>query len=307
MKVVTDSGMNLAPVMARDLDIRVVPHTIQLGNKTYRSDVDIDAASFYGLLESTGAFPTTSLPAPGAFAAVYRELAVEDPDILSIHISSGLSATAQAARTAAEMVPEANVTVIDSLTLSAAQGWLVETAARAAAAGWERERILDLLERIKTGYQSIYTIKDLRYLIHGGRISHMKGLLGSMLHLNPIIGVSKTDGSYEQLGIARTEKRAVRALVRQMEQCYEPGMALRVQLVHGQNLEGLELLREAVEQRFVCHWLPTTHMTVVLGAHTGPSLVGMGAAPQALFADFPAPAIATEPRPQLAGRPCPVR
>jgi len=305
VKIVTDSGMNLAPTMARDLDITIVPHIIQLGDATYRSEIDIDAGAFYGLLESTGDFPTTSLPSPGAFADVYRQLAAEDPEILSINISSGLSATAQAARTAAEMVPEAKVTVLDSLTLSAAQGWLVETAARAAKAGWAKEAILELLSRIRDGYQSVYTIKDLRYLIHGGRISHMKGLLGSMLHLNPVIGVNKSDGSYEQLGIARSEKRAVKALVSHMESCYPTGSELRVQMVHGQNLEGLDLLCRAIEKRFVCHWLPTIHMSTVLGAHTGPSLVGVAFAPQSLFSDFPAPAIATEPPPQLAGRAVP--
>ena len=79
MQIVTDSGMNLVPEMAEGLDFRVVPHTIMLQDKVYRSDIDISSDAFYQLLEETGAYPTTSLPSPGDFAAVFRDLAQSDP------------------------------------------------------------------------------------------------------------------------------------------------------------------------------------------------------------------------------------
>jgi len=288
MQIVTDSGMNLVPEMAEGLDFRVVPHTIMLQDKVYRSDIDISSDAFYQLLEETGAYPTTSLPSPGDFAAVFRDLAQSDPEILCINMSSGLSATVSAARSAAELVPEARVTVIDTLTLSAVQGWMVEAAARAARAGWSLERTVDMVTRIGQASESIYTLSDLRYLIHGGRISHMKGLIGAALHLKPIIGVEKANGTYDQLGVARTEKRACKALVRRMEHHHAPGSTLRVQIGHGDNLSAAERLREEADSVFDCQWLPTGPMTVVLGAHTGPSMVGIAYAPAALFEELPA-------------------
>ncbi|MBM3122756.1 MAG: DegV family EDD domain-containing protein, partial [Chloroflexi bacterium] len=115
MQVVTDSGvdLSLSPEEQRALRIRVVPLTVQLEGQSYREGVDIIADDFYRRLIESGAMPTTSQPSPGEFEAVYRELAAEDPEILSIHISSGLSGTINSARTAAAAVPSARITVVD--------------------------------------------------------------------------------------------------------------------------------------------------------------------------------------------------
>jgi len=142
----------------------------------------------------------TSQPSAGEFALVYRELAKTDPDILSIHISSGLSGTVNAAQAGAEMVPEARVTVVDTKTLSSPSGWQVEAAARAVKAGSSLADALALIEKIGSATDVLYTLKELKYLIHGGRISHLKGLLASMLNIKPIIGVEKVRGTYVTLG-----------------------------------------------------------------------------------------------------------
>jgi DegV family protein with EDD domain len=279
--------MNLVLETDQNLDIHIVPHAIALAGKVYRSEIDIDCAAFYRLLDETGAFPTTSLPSPGDFSQMYRQLATTDADILSIHMSSGLSGTEASARAGAAMVPEARVTVYDTKTLSAVQGWLVEAAVRAVRAGWPLERIIPLLDRLAAACESVYTLTDLKYLIHGGRISHMKGLIGAALHLKPIIAVEKVGGTYEQMGIARTEKSALQLLVKQMERRYPAGSALRVQILHGDNPEGANQLHALADAVYDCHWLPAGRMTVVLGAHTGPTMVGIAYGPEVLFRDLP--------------------
>jgi len=202
-------------------------------------------------------------------------------------MTSGLSGTFNAAQAGAATVPEANITLVDTKTLSAAAGWQVEAAARALKAGWSKEQALALVERIGAASESIYTLKELQYLIHGGRISHMKGLIASVLNLKPLIGVEKVNGTYVQLGQARTFKRAVKGLVDLIGQQHAPGSALRVQVLHSYNPEGAAMLRELVDQRFDCTWLPVSPMSLVLGAHTGPTMVGVGYAPLATFADIP--------------------
>jgi DegV family protein with EDD domain len=289
MQIVTDSGtdISLSAEQMADLGIHVVPLVVTLDGTPYRESLDIQPEEFYGLLAATDSLPSTSQPSAGDFAETYRRLAATDPDILSIHISSGLSGTVGAARAGANLVPEARVTIVDTKTLSAAAGWQVEAAARAVNAGWPKEQTLELIARIGDASDSIYTLKELRYLIHGGRISHMKGLIASLLHIKPLIGVEKEGGTYVQLGQTRSFQRAVKELVNLIAEQHAPGSALRVQVLHAYNPEGAAMLREQVDQRFDCTWLPVGPMSLVLGAHTGPSMVGVAYAPLSAFAEVP--------------------
>ena len=289
MQIVTDSGtdVSLSSEECADLNIHIVPLVVTLDGKTYREGVDVQPSDFYRLLAETGSLPVTSQPSAGDFAETYRRLAATDPDILSIHITSGLSGTLNSALAGANLVPEANVTHVDAKTLSAAAGWQVDAAARALKAGWPLDQVLALVDRVSAASDSAYTLQELKYLIHGGRISHMKGLIASVLNLKPMIGVEKVNGTYVQLGQTRSFKRAVRGLVDLMAQQHAPGSALRVQVLHAYNPEGAAMLREQVDQRFDCTWLPIGPMSLVLGAHTGPSMVGVAYAPLDAFADVP--------------------
>ena len=289
MQIVTDSGtdLSLSKEEQKELNIHVVPLNVRLDDVTYREGVDIQPAEFYPLLEKSEGMPTTSQPSAGEFADTYRKILETDQDILSIHISSGLSGTYNSAIAGAELLPEANITVIDTKTLTAAAGWQVEAAARAVKAGWPIDKVKSLMERISAASDSIYTLSDLQYLIHGGRISHMKGLIASILNIKPLIGVEKVNGTYVQLSQARTFKRAVAGLVKIISDKYAPGTALRVQVLHSFNFEGAQRLRDLVDETFDCTWLPQGHISLVLGAHTGPSMVGVAYAPQAEFDDLP--------------------
>jgi len=289
MQIVTDSGtdVGLTPEQAAELNIHIVPLVVTLDGKSYREGVDIKPEEFYPILIESGNLPITSQPPAGEFADLYRHLAVTDPDILSIHMTSGLSGTYNSALAGAEMVPEANVTHIDTKTLSAAAGWVVKSAARAVKAGWAKDKILDLTRRIGDACDSIYTLDELKYLIHGGRISHMKGIIASLINIKPMIGVEKVNGTYEQLGQVRTFKGALKGLVKVMGRKHEPGSELRVQVLHSNNPEGASLLREQVDKTYKCNWLPTGPLSLVLGAHTGPSMVGVGYGAEKLFKDFP--------------------
>jgi DegV family protein with EDD domain len=289
MQIVTDSGTDtgLTPEQAGELKVHINPLVVTLGGITYHEGVDLEPEAFYPMLEAAeDELPTTSQPAVGTLVELYRELARTDPEILSIHISSGLSGTYNAALSAAEQVPEAKVTVVDTKTLSAAAGWQVLHAARAAAAGWSRDHILEMLDTLSRSCESLYTLKELRYLIHGGRISHMKGVLASMLNIKPIIGVDTRSGIYVQRGQARSFKNALRSLVDEMEDLVGRTGQLRVQVLHAFNPQGADELQQLISDRFECRWLPNRHISLVLGAHTGPSMVGAAFAPEAVMASF---------------------
>ena len=289
MQIVTDSGTDLQITEAqrRDWHIHTVPLVVTLEGKSYKEGIDLQPEQFYPLLASTEELPVTSQPSAGDFANLYTELALTDPEILSIHISSGLSGTANSARAGAALVPQAHVTVVDTLTLSAPSGWQVEAAARGAKAGWSLDRILAKLQQINAATDVIYTLKELKYLIHGGRISHMKGLIASVLQLKPMIGVEKVRGTYVNHGQAQSFTRAVRGLGEYVAKHVRPGTKLRAQVLHSFNPEGAKQLMEEVSARFKCDWQPTGFLSLVLGAHVGPSMVGVVFAPAEVFADLP--------------------
>ncbi len=276
MQIVTDSATDTQMLQDKYIKVKIVPLKVNLGEKAYRDGVDISANDFYKVLEESSVLPITSQPSVGDFAEVYREAAKKDPDILSIHISSGLSGTVDSARAAADLVPEANITVVDTKTLSAAAGWQVAAAFKAIKAGWSLEKILAKLEEISAAAHSFYSLKELKYLIHGGRISHIKGLVASLLQIKPIIGVDKIAGKYFQVGQARSFKNALNALVDTIGKTLPDIDELKVQIAHAANPDDAELLKEKISSAFNCSWLPSGQMSFVLGAHTGPTMVGMG-------------------------------
>ncbi|MCX6081595.1 MAG: DegV family protein [Chloroflexi bacterium] len=290
MQIVTDTGMDmyLPPELMPEIPIHVVPHTITLDGISYRSGVDIQPDELQRKLMATPSFPITSQPAGGEFAAMFKSLAASgDREILSINMSSGLSGTVNAALAGAEMTPEADVTIIDTKTLCAVQGWQVAAAARALKAGWGKEQILGLIKKIGDASESIYTLDELKYLIHGGRIGHMKGLIASMLHIRPIIGVEKVGGTYSQLGNARTFDQALHGLVNLMLKYHKPGSDLRVQVLHSYNEKAVLALREMIAPVFNCNFMPINYMSPALAAHTGPSMVGVAFASMDIFKDLP--------------------
>jgi fatty acid-binding protein DegV len=115
----------------------------------------------------------------------------------------------------------------------------------------------------------------------------MKGLIASLLNLKPMIGVEKVNGTYVQKGQARTFKGAVKGLVDQMLHIHPEGTELQAQVLHAYNPEGGAMLREIVDEHFKCNWLPIGSMSLVLGAHTGRSMVGVAFAALSALAGVP--------------------
>jgi len=287
MQLVTDRGADLAPDQLEGLDLHYVPLRLTLDGKTYSSGVDLQPAEFYRMLGETESYPTTSQPSAGDFAEIYARLAKSDPEILSVHISSGLSGTLNAAKAGAAMVPEAQVTFFDTKTLSVPEGWIVLAAARALKAGWPVSKILPMLDRLRDGTDGIYTLATLKYLIHGGRISHLKGLLASLLNIKPVIGVDRESGMYATLGQEVTLRRALDKLVNVVGNRHGRENKLRIQLLHGLAPESVEILREKFAAAFDCIFETTVPVAPVLGAHTGASLVGLAVARADIYDEVP--------------------
>ena len=283
MQIVADRGADIPEAIVEKYNIKFAPLYITLGDKTYESGIDINSKEFYELLGSTTNMPTTSMPSPGDFANLFTELAKEDPDIFYVHISSGLSGTSKAAHQGAAMVQNANIELFDSKTLSCPYGWQVEAAAKSFAEGWTPKEVKNYLKSIRLFANGMFTLNDMKYLVHGGRISHIKGLLATALQLKPIIKVDKGTGKYIDAGRGRTIKGAIRQIGVLVEKMYGEGARLRIQLLHGDYNKGLEMLKKEIDQHVNAIYEETLHIAPVLGAHTGPSMVGLSVAPMDIF------------------------
>jgi len=279
MKIVTDSAADLPADEAEALGITVAPLYINFPEGEV-SSAQLTPDEFYDRLQAMApAIPTTAQPSQGMFSEYYTALAKPGEDILSIHISSGLSGTSQSARLGATHATGANVTVVDSMTLSGGERIQVLAAAFANKAGWKKEAILGLLDRIRASTELVFTLETLEYLARGGRIGRVQALAGALLHIKPVIHVSKADGKYSTVGKARTLQRAQEVIVDHMAQLYGADQPLWVTVMHGRMAQQAGDLAQALRSRMQVARMEILRVSPVLGVHTGPGVFGAVAVP----------------------------
>ncbi len=283
MKIITDATANLTAEQISALGVEVAPFQITFRGETYRDGINITPEGFYKLMrEFKEDFPATSTPSVSDLQEAYLS-APEGEEVLSIHVSAGLSASYNAGLAAANAVAnERKVHVVDLRMVSTGQGWQVEVAAKAARMGWSVEQILAAMKNMKNQTETMFTMTDMRYLIHGGRISHIKGLIASVLKIKPIVGMNDEDGRYQPRGQEMILNKAFQRMAEMVKARYGE-QKLRVQFMHGDNLPGAEALREAFKNLVDFVEDPLICLTPAIGAHAGPTVVAFAAAPLSAF------------------------
>jgi DegV family protein with EDD domain len=285
MKIVTDCAADLPFEEAQALDVDVAPLYINFPDGEVNSK-EISADEFYNRLESMSPkVPSTAQPSPGIFRDIYSKLAEKGEEVLSIHISSGLSGTLNSARQGAAEVAGAVVHLFDSMTLSGGERFHVLAAVRAARAGWSIERILERLEKIRESTEVIYTLETLSYLARGGRIGRVQALAGALLNLKPIIRVERADGKYSTAGKSRTIQKAITFIADHLEAEYGQ-TSLWVSVMHGRYAEQAEVMANMLKERLNVGKLEILRISPVLGVHTGPGIVGATVVPLHLIEDI---------------------
>jgi DegV family protein with EDD domain len=286
MKIVTDCAADLTPEDVAALDIHVAPLFIQFPEGEVSSN-DITPDDFYRRLVSIAPrIPTTSQPSSGIFADIYKKLVETSNEVMSIHISSGLSGTIESARSGAAQLPGKMITIVDSLTLSGGERFQVLAAALGARAGRSKELILEQLVKIRAATEVIYTLETLEYLQRGGRIGRVQALAGSILGIKPLIRVEKSDGKYSNMGRARTIPKALETIANHIESLYGKDTPLWISVLHGQLAEQASTLSGLVKSKVTVGKMELLRISPVLGVHTGPGLVGLAAVPIKLMEEL---------------------
>ncbi|HIC94074.1 MAG TPA: DegV family protein [Anaerolineae bacterium] len=271
IKVVTDSTADVPQELLERYDIRVVPINIQFGQETYQEGIDIDRPTFFRKLEE--AMPTTSQPSPGQFVEVYRQLAEEGHSIISLHVTSKHSGTYQSALLAKSMLPEADIEVFDTLSISMGTGYQVLAAARAAEEGRSMGEILRLLEGIRSRMHLYLTPATLKYLQKSGRVGKLAGVLASLLSIKPIIEVE--DGLLEVSEKVRTRGKALDRLVELTAQAVGTTELVKLAISHAEAHEEAEALRARLEETFNCDEMHVVDLACSLTVHGGPGIIGI--------------------------------
>jgi len=278
MKIVTDCAADLSAEELKEFGIEQAPLYIQFPEGEV-SSMDISADAFYDRLEAMQPnIPTTAMASSGIFAEIYRKVAKLDKNIFSLHISSGLSGTINAARAGGEEAKrEANVALWDTLTLSGGERFQVITAALAAKANWTMQAIQERLAKIREKTEVIYTLDTLDYLARGGRIGRVKAMAGAILHLKPVIRVD-TDGKYSTVTTARTIGKGMSEITEYLSNKYA-NAPLWVTVLHGRFADKAEELSNELKEKLNIAKLEVMRISPALGVHTGPNVVGAAVVP----------------------------
>jgi DegV family protein with EDD domain len=286
MKIVTDCAADMPMEELERFDIQAVPLYIQFPEGEVNS-ADITPDEFYDRLEKMRpAIPTTAQPSSGMFTELFQKLAKTGTNILSIHISSGLSGTINSARVGGEQVAsQAQVTVWDTMTLSGGERFQVLAAALGHKAGWTLQAIQDRLEKIRASTEVIYTLDTLEYLARGGRIGRVQALMGSVLKLKPVINVSHEDGKYSTVEKSRTIPAALEAIANNLYNIYGQ-TPVWVTVLHGRFYDAADALTKTLSAKLTIAKLEVMRISPVLGVHTGPGIVGAAVMPMRLMEEL---------------------
>ena len=277
VKVVTDSTSDIPAEVAQELGITVVPLYVHFGHETYQDGVDLSADEFYHRLVTEAELPKTSTPSSGMFTDIYEKLAAETDEIVSIHISTKLSATYNSALVGkGGMKVNCRVEVIDSLSATTGLGLLVIAAAKAALAGANLDEITAMVAQTVPMTHCFGMVDTLDYLYKGGRIGKAQALLGSMLNVKPLITIQ--DGEVYPVGRVRGRSKAIARLCELASKFHH---IKEMAVAHATTPDELELLAERLAPLFPQGQIYKSRCGPTIGTYLGPgcltiALIGEG-------------------------------
>jgi len=273
IRIVTDSTCDLPNEIIQKYDITVIPIYINLGDKSYQDGVDLPREEFYSILKSSKIIPSTSSPSIESFITAFESLAKKGADaILSIHLSSKIGGVFNVAAMAAKSLEQGFVHPFDAGQISLGTGFIVATAAKMAQAGKSLQEIIsgiqDLVERTYT----FAIVDNLKFLQHSGRISQFKTMLGSLLHIKPLL---RFHNGIATVKILRTTSSAIQYLVNAIGSL---GKIEKINILHINAPENADRLKEILTREFPGLTVSNAiEVNPAVGSHIGPGAVGIAA------------------------------
>lgn len=266
LKVVTDSSCTMEPTVRDQLNIHVVALSVMIDGMVYPDDDSLPGERFMQMMAQAKELPKTSQPPIGHFVELFDELGKDGSDVLSIHMTKGLSGTVEAARQASNL-SKANVTVIDSDTTDQALSFQVIRAAQLAQEGKTLAEVLPEVDKVRENTKLFIGVSTLENLVKGGRISRAKGLLSSLLNMKVIM-----DFDHSEL-IPIVKGRGVKTFNKWFEELKDELKRMpnvkQIGISHAEGLEITEQFKKELQQLFPEMNIPLLHTTPIIATHTG--------------------------------------
>jgi DegV family protein with EDD domain len=272
--IVTDTISCLPPDQARELGISIMPTGLVIDGRVY-PDSGISNKEFWELFYKAKDPVTTNAVTPGDFSVLFKKLAQKADSIICILVSQALSATYKSAVMAKNMVkeenPDLNIEIIDSKSAAGAEGFIVLEAARAAAAGKEPAKIVQIIQDTIPRVNFFCALETMKYLIRSGRAPKI-AVLGEWLKVKPIVSIDKKTGLVENVEKGRGMENAIEKMVALLEKEVEnqPPVSLMVHYTDG--IAAGEKLRDIITARVPCSEVYLTPYTPVMASQCGPVL-----------------------------------
>ena len=284
--VVTDTTQYLPQEVVDRHGLSLVSLYVNWNGRTDRESEMPGFGDFYGFLKSGGELPSTSQPSVGDFLAVYEPLIEAGKDIVSIHLSGGISGTVRSAEQARDALVERGVeperiVVLDSRTGCAGHGLMAVAADNAAKAGASPQAAAAAAMKLGERMTILFAVDTLEYLRRGGRIGAAQAFLGSALKIKPILSIDSEITPVERV---RTQGRAIDRLVRELQEQHDDGADIYF-LQHVQAPELAERIIARAREIYGSDPVFVSEIGPVVGTHTGPGLVGVTAFPSALIGE----------------------
>lgn len=283
--VVTDTTHYLPSEMIERHGISLVSLYVTWDGRTERESEMADYHAFYAHLKSVeGSLPSTSQPSVGDFLAVFEPLIEDGADILSVHLSGGISGTVRSAEQARESLVERGVAperiaVLDSRTGCAGHGAMAIAAANAAKGGADLGGAAEAAQALRERMTIVFAVDTLEYLRRGGRIGSAQAWIGSALKIKPILSI---EGEVLPVERVRTSGRAFERLVKELRTHREAGADVYF-IQHVQAPEAAERVADAGREIYGRDPAVICELGPVIGTHTGPGLVGVMGLPSDLL------------------------
>lgn len=271
IRIITDSACDLPAAMAAGHDITMVPLAIRFGSDEFAAGRSLSTDEFWARCATSAALPETSAPSPGAFQDAFAAASSAGYDgVVCLTLSSGVSATYQSARTAADNFDgDIPVQVIDSRSMTMGYGLMLLAASELASKGATLDEITAEVDAMIPNVQVFGAVDTLEHLEKGGRIGGARALLGSLLSIKPVITV--IDGAVGEESKQRTRARSLRYLA---DKAKAAGTIDRIAVCNGAAPD-IDVFLDMLGDVHSNHPMIVVDLGPIIGTHTGPGTVGL--------------------------------
>jgi uncharacterized protein len=269
--LVTDSTCDLSQDLIDNYQVNLLPLSINFGENHYLDKVTMQPDQFYTLLNENEEYPKSAQVNEKAFFNLYSHLASHYDSIIAIQLSDKLSGTYSSSLKAAQAVSkEFNkpISVINSKSISGGLGLLILRAARAIEEGYSHDQVVSMTQRWTKGIRVFVSVKTMKYLVKGGRVSALKGLLARLLNIKPIISIDES-GKAITVGKAFNQRDSMEKVIRYLARINKNGKIWNYIVLHANNSEAARWYCEKMETLTGTQPVSVVNISPVIGVHTG--------------------------------------